>query len=331
MAADLEGMRGLLAKSQRHVVLAQSILNRYPNVWLSGWAENTLLALSLVQCDVPAAVEHGNAALALGLESGAAAVIRHSYANLGRLRYTTGDFPLALNYLRQAFEMTQENGEAAYAIMDSMARVSMAQGQLSEAEKLTAWVAGGGRDPIWTGGYIYRHSLLTRAEILGRLAGREAEARECLSKVLEYAQRCGDTLLQDSALLLAEETRQVDTREGHPLSVSPRPTRHPTPDSAIAYERALMCRLLTSGEDQAASRHFERAIRLARAVSNRPAEGDVERSWGERRGEARPELPAFRAQSAALQDFASLLMHAGRPELLATGLIAIIQTTDCIT
>ena len=72
VAADLEGMRGLLAKSQRHVVLAQSILNRYPNVWLSGWAENTLLALSLVQCDVPAAVEHGNAALALGLESGAA-------------------------------------------------------------------------------------------------------------------------------------------------------------------------------------------------------------------------------------------------------------------
>ena len=92
-----------------------------------------------------------------------------------------------------------------------------------------------------------------------------------------------------------------------------------------------MCHLLISGEDQAASRHFERAIRIARAVSNRPAEGDVERSWREHKGEARPELPALRVPSAALQDFASLLMHAGRPELLATGLIAIIQHTDCIT
>lgn len=83
IVADVDGKHGLLAKSQRHVRLAQSLLSRYPNVWLEGWAESTLLALAIVQCDIPAALEHGRRALALGRESGATSVIRSALAEHG--------------------------------------------------------------------------------------------------------------------------------------------------------------------------------------------------------------------------------------------------------
>ena len=127
---------GFFAKSQRTYSLAQSLLSRYPNVWLEGWAESTLLALAIVQCDIPAALEHGRRALALGRESGATSVIRSALANMGRLHYLTGDFGVALDYLDQALHASGPNSEQSEGIRDSIARVFMAQGRIVESERL---------------------------------------------------------------------------------------------------------------------------------------------------------------------------------------------------
>ena len=96
IVADVDGKHGLFGKSRRHLALAHSILAKYPNVWLSGWAENTLLALSILQSDFTSAMSHGEAALALGNESGAVSVIRSALANLGWVHYTIGDSKTAL-------------------------------------------------------------------------------------------------------------------------------------------------------------------------------------------------------------------------------------------
>ena len=331
VVADVDGKHGLLSKSHRHVRLAQSLLARYPNVWLCGWAEGTLLALAIVQCDIHSALQHGDAALSLGRESGAASVIRSALANLGRLHYTVGNFPLALDFLDQALKMCARDSEHGEGIRDSIARVYMAQERLAESEQLLVRVTISDRGSVKSGGYVHRHSLLTKAEVLSRL-GRRSEALPHFNEAIALALRAGDTILEDSARLLSDEAMHLSHLGASPPQISdpPVPARQQTPDSAVLYERAVICRLVLAGRVQAAIRHRDRALRICRAVKNRPAESEVLRNWKmvavDERATPSQSAPS---EGALLQDIAALLMHAGRHELVATGLVDILKHANC--
>lgn len=324
VVADLDGMRGRLARSQRHVLLAQSILDRYPNAWLRGWSENTRLALALLQCDISAAVEHGTLALALGQESGSAVVIRHAYANLGRLYYTTGDFELATSHLERALSMAKAGSEAAHAIIDTMARVLLAEGRFEEGEILTRWVEGVDRDEVCGSGYVCRHTLLTRADALRRLR-RSAESQRCYRRALELARSANDVLLE-SAVLSSSGSEDYIRRVGELGQLTDF-----TPEQVISYERSTMYHLLYAGDELPARGHFFRALSIARALKNQPAESELLRAWSELSPSPAPSPLTAPPSAPTLQDFASLLLHAGRPELLATGLLTVLRaTTDVL-
>ncbi|MGE3959231.1 MAG: sigma 54-interacting transcriptional regulator [Vicinamibacterales bacterium] len=323
VVADADGKHGLLSKSAQHVRLAQSLLQRYPNVWLSGWAETTALALAILQGDMPGAMDHGTRALALGRQSGAAAVIRSALANLGRLHYSRGEFDRALELLHEALTTTPPDGELSLGIRDSIARVHMAQNRLDVSEALLASTTICDRQSARSGRYIHRHSLLTKAELLVR-QGRHGEAAAFFDEASALAARCGDTVLEDAVRHLAEESCCL--AGDLPRTVDIPVPRQLTPDASIRYERALAARLLASGDGAAALRHRDRALRLCASISNRQAEQEVWQKWTAltaRRGEPHTDRP--RTTGNGLQDLAAVLMHARRPELVATELLAALE------
>jgi len=326
--ADIDGKHGLLAKSARHVALAESLLARYPNCWLEGWATTTRMALAMVLSDIPAAVAHGESALRLSADSGSVGVRFNALANMGRLLHVTGDYARSLEYLSQALNASRPNGEWYDAVSESIARVYMDQGRLREGLKLLERVQISDRASLRSGRYVHRHSLMTKAELLSRL-GDVAEAEVYFSESIALAKRSGDTILEDSAKLLLRKAR---TSAG--LAISEGAVTPPvlaTPDLAILYEQTLVSSLVAAGRLGAAKMHFDRAARICRAVSNRLAERELNSaiagkalSVGFSGGESISET------SSTLQEVASLLMHASRPELTATSLVSVLQHANCV-
>ena len=201
VVADADGKLGLIGKSKKHVHLAQTLTAKYPNIWLEGWAEGTLLALALVQSDIPTALKHGRKALDLGNASGSRAVIRNALANMGRLHYTAGEYSTALEFLDRALARSVPGSEQSAGIRESIARVHMAEGRLHESEKLIDGAVISDRNSVESGGYIHRHSLLTKAEVLSRL-GKASEAFRHFDEAIASAKRSGDIPLEDYAAFL---------------------------------------------------------------------------------------------------------------------------------
>ena len=326
--ADIDGKHGLIAKSSRHVVLAEGLLSRYPNCWLQGWAATTRMALAMVMCDIPSALAHGERAIQLSTDSGSAAVRLSALANMGRLLHITGEYERSLDYLNQALSASRPNGDRYDAINESIARVYLAQGRLHEGLKLLERVQISDRASLRSGSYVHRHSLLTKAELLARF-GNLAEAEGHFAEATALAQRSGDTILEDSARLLLRKAR---TEAG--LEVLGPPVSRPllaTPDLAILYEQTLASSLVVAGRLGAARSHFERAVRICQAVSNKLAERELAGSLVARLVSAAVSENDAPSQSrSTLQEISSLLMHSSRPELVATGLVSILQHANCL-
>ncbi len=326
--ADIDGKHGLLAKSSRHLVLAEGLLTRYPNLWLQGWAATTRMALAMVVCDIPSALAHGERALRLSADSGSATVRFSALGNMGRLLHTTGDYERSLEHLNQALATSRPNGDRSDAISESIARVYMAQGRLHEGLALLDHVEISDRASLRSGRYVHRHSLLTKAELLTRL-GNLPGAEDYFAEAIALAQRSGDAILEDSARLLLRKARTDAGIEFPGGSVAPPVLA--TPDLAILYEQTLTSSLVAAGRLGAAKSHFDRAVRICRAVSNRLAERELNESVAA--SLLSVEFSAIEAVSQArstLQEISSFLMHSSRPELVATGLISILQHTHCL-
>ena len=273
--ADIDGKHGLLAKSARHLVLADGLLARYPNVWLQGWSANTRMALAMVMCDIPAALAHGEEALQLSVLSGSAGVRLSALANLGRVLHIAGDHERSLEHLEQALAASGPNVDRSEAIKESIARVYMAQGRLMDGLRLLEGVRISDRSSLRSGRYVHRHSLLTKAELLTR-AGNLSDAEPYFAEAIALAQRSGDGILKDSAELLLRKARTeaglVDTKT--PLAAP----LVATPDLAILYEETLTSSLIASGRLDDARCHYDRAVRMCRAVSNRLTERELNTS-----------------------------------------------------
>jgi DNA-binding NtrC family response regulator len=109
---------------------------------------------------------------------------------------------------------------------------------------------------------------------------------------------------------------------------------HP-PDVHAHYERALAYGLAASGDVEAGRHHFERAQRIYEGLHSAPGLMDLKRVWAEATAAScqRPADPTASPRVTTanlLQNVAALMLHAGRPELVATDLVAILADTDCL-
>jgi hydrogenase-4 transcriptional activator len=113
------------------------------------------------------------------------------------------------------------------------------------------------------------------------------------------------------------------------------------PDFYARYEALVASALAASGAVDAGRVHFERASRIYRGIGSVPGLLDLARSWDAARGASGPmpapqDLTAGAAAhprpggQAVLQSVAALMLYAGRPDLLAREIVALLDDAGCV-
>jgi DNA-binding NtrC family response regulator len=335
--AQLDGKRGLLASALHHTTLSQRILATSSHLGLESWAHNNLLALSILNSDLEQAISYGAVALSVSLECGSMASLRRCLGNLGRLYFTKGDFEKALNYLDQALNHSSFNNEQVHSFLETIARIYLTQGKLSECLSVLNRIETSTQHPNGTGRYVHRYSMMTKAELLLQM-NMQPESMQCIEQVLLMAKQADDQWLTGAAEIVRAEIqlRQPGmSADWHPPVGSTLIGGDWAPDLFAMQERLAANALAGRGEYSLAKHHFERANRIYRSLKNAPGIVELERSWQQAATQqdvnGARDTGTVRSASIVLQDIAALLAHARKPELVATGLVAILKDIESVT
>jgi DNA-binding NtrC family response regulator len=339
---EMEAKRGLYRNAERHTRLGLQLLSHDPSIWLETVAEITTVALALMRADFDGGLAHAARALQLAEQSGRAAALRASLANLGNLMYSVGRFGEAIDYHERAMAALPSSGDNCNGALDGIARVLLVQGQVSQAAELLERVTGSVRAPNEQRLYVYRHAQLTRTQLLAHQL-RWDDALVSAGSLVELAGDAGDHLLRQIALLTkAELLQQVgDVREAmKTLDVVVETLAQQPPDLYGHYERILACALACGGDCDTGSLHLERARRVYQSIGNAPGLVELSRRWDDSTGHRGHAAPPDTSQQIAphgtaaardvLQTVAALLRHHGRPELVARELVHLLGETGCV-
>jgi DNA-binding NtrC family response regulator/tetratricopeptide (TPR) repeat protein len=326
----IDGKRGLLETAVQHTHLALRLLKSAPHLWIETICHTNLAVISIVRCDLDQALLHGEAALETSNECGALRWIRASLSNLGHIYLTMGRFDIALEHFQRVLSLSEYLNENVFIARESIAQTYLAQGKPEDSLSFVGFPD----DPAHgIGGHSHRYAQLTKAKILARL-GRWQESLQLVERAIALAEAAGDRPLATTASMFLAEVllhcgrtseSWIFMTEASPLLVG-RP-----PDMSARYERAIACALAANGDFTAARLHRDRAERILECIQNRPEFVDLRYSWeqAQKLASGVSESGSPSAAAGLLQNVATLLLHAGRPMLLATGIVVILKDADC--
>ena len=344
LVGETEAKRGLFGSALRHTRLGQNLMASAPSVWLEAVAENNHVARAIILCDFDEGLPHAEKALELAEESGGAAMRRACFANLGNLFCLVGQFDRAIEFFQRALRVLSSPGELSNGALESLARIHILEGRLDEAAHYLDCIEASIRNPADRVLYANRYAQLSRTLMLWR-RDRHEDAVEAAEKAQRLAATAGDTLLFNLARLTKAELLQTLGRVADSAAIFSDfaccLTDHPS-DLHAQYERGLACALAESGEVSLGHLHFDRARRIYEGLCNVPGMLELTRAWDRAASSpARVDQAAPRASAAAdarergagnvLQNVAALLLHAGRAELVATGIVSLLAETGSVS
>jgi len=143
--ALLEAQTGRLDESRRHLEIAASIIERYPNAWIEQVVDMSRLCLALLECDLAKAVRHARKArrlceLAGGYGDEFTLDINEAYIHL-----FTGKFERAHAALQRV--VRHGRGFARLAALNDLARLHLALNRLDECETTLHLISAESADP----------------------------------------------------------------------------------------------------------------------------------------------------------------------------------------
>jgi tetratricopeptide (TPR) repeat protein len=342
-SALMDAQRGLLRSASSHIRQGQELLRRAPNVWLEAFIEFTKTNVAALRSDYRSALGFGHRARELAEKSGAAACLRTSLGNLGFVHYSLGQFDDAIRCFRRALAILPSSGEHHRAMLDTLARIRLAQGSLDECASLLAEIETGITTPDDRLLYSHRYATLTRSQFLTR-QGLHSEALDQVDHTLALANEAKDHFLSRAALIEKSHIFQQLNRLPESLEtlrsvMGAMPAE--SPELYAHYEMVLACALASVGQRPLALGHRERAERIFTGLHHKPGLIELWRCWevaveaSDKDGYVPTDVavqstPAFSAASA-VQSVAALMTHTGRPELIARGLIDLLAVTGCVS
>jgi DNA-binding NtrC family response regulator len=237
-------------------------------------------------------------------------------------------------------EALRSTGDNFGAALDGLAQIHLIHGELGEAAAALDRITNPIQFSTGRRLYVYRHSLLTRAQLLARQL-RWKDAVNSAETVIQLANEAGDQLLGYIGLLTKAELLQqmgndresMDILTGLIDALAQQP-----PDLYAHYERIVACALAAAGDRQTATFHFDRARRIYEGIRSAPGLVELSRRWNEATGGD----PAATSKTAPaqsgygigardmVQTVAALLRHHSRPELVARELVHVLRQTGAI-
>jgi DNA-binding NtrC family response regulator/tetratricopeptide (TPR) repeat protein len=343
---EMEAKRGLLQGARRHIRIGREMLSTAPNLWLEALVDNVQLGISVMLLDFDGVLQRGQRVLDMTEESGALSSRRSCLANLGNLMYLMGEFDKAVEYFNRAITALPSTGSHTNACLDSLAQVRLMQGRLEECDQLLQRVEQSIQSPGDRTLYFHRYPLLTRTQLLSR-QHRVREALDHVDLLLKLTAESHDHRLNILALLMKAELLAYTHRLPESLAILDKVVDslgHYPPDLGAHYERVLACAFRVDGNDSAALFHLERAKRVYETLGN--VAGQLELSWSwDNASQARVQCATLRERPPVgisagressisalgiVQSVATLLLHAGHPELVAREFLHLLADTACV-
>jgi DNA-binding NtrC family response regulator/tetratricopeptide (TPR) repeat protein len=126
----------LAENARHHIRVARRLLETSPDLWLQGTADNGSFCVNYTLSDFKSALADAQSALSVSAVSGHLAARRAALANLGHVYLVAADFERARECLETALSMCPAAGETRASILDGLAQLSLATGQLSNCETM---------------------------------------------------------------------------------------------------------------------------------------------------------------------------------------------------
>jgi DNA-binding NtrC family response regulator/tetratricopeptide (TPR) repeat protein len=134
--AEAEAKRGLAENARHHIRVARRLLGTSPDLWLQGTADNGSFCVNYTLSDFKSALTDAQSALSVSAVSGHLAARRAALANLGHVYLVAADFEKALECLDTALSMCPVAGETRASILDGLAQLALATGQVSNCDTM---------------------------------------------------------------------------------------------------------------------------------------------------------------------------------------------------
>jgi DNA-binding NtrC family response regulator/tetratricopeptide (TPR) repeat protein len=337
-AAQVDAKRGLFRSALIHVKQSRELLAAAPNLWLEALLEYTMSNIFVLRSEHRTALKHGRRAVEFAEGSGAAVCLRTCLASLGVVFYSLGQFAEAAKCLSQGIEILPTTGDSRWGMIDTLARIRLSQGETQQCAELLDEIQENTRNSDDRLLYGHRYSSLTRSQMLG-LRGDYSGAFAEIDHTLDLAAASQDKLLTRAGLLtkaqLLEQTAQVPEALKLLDSFPVRLTGE-SPDTYAQYEAILACSLVSTGNIGFASAHRDRAEQIYRGLAHAPGLIELSRCWDRAYSEFSDKStsaddlvtpPKVATPASTTQSIAALMMLAERPELLARGIVDLLDTT----
>jgi DNA-binding NtrC family response regulator/tetratricopeptide (TPR) repeat protein len=283
-------------------------------------------------CDFKVALSHARYAVELSERSGAVAVQRNCHGNLGYVLCALGQYEDALSSFERSMSILPSLGPNSAAVLETAARVKLAQGLLDQCEELLGRMSESIRHANDRFSYGQREAALTRAKLLARQGSLLSAVAQC-DVALALADKVKDDWLQTHTSFAKAEFIARLGRGYEALTLIEESfgnlLEEPI-DLFGQYERILGTALINEQRDRHASLHFDRAKRVYLGTSDQPELAELARQ-AKIRDDSRsikagldeaPEGCSF------LHDAACILAHSSRPELLASEVAHLLTASN---
>jgi DNA-binding NtrC family response regulator/tetratricopeptide (TPR) repeat protein len=187
--ALLEAQTGRVAEARRHLHVAASMVERYPNAWIEQVVQTSLLCVACLEGDLVNAAKHAVRARKLSEITGGYGGDFTIDINEANLNIFTGRFNRAHTSLQRVLD--RGRSFAKLAALEDLARMHFALGRLDDCRSALDLIVAAETDPAVANCYPARRAAITRAKLLMR-RGLLREAIACARVEQVRARGLGD-------------------------------------------------------------------------------------------------------------------------------------------
>lgn len=199
--AQVEAQRGLWSNAREHIRISRSLLASAENAFYEGVAAISASCISFSLSDLQKTRTEARNAMRASVASGHASTRRAAVTNLGHVELAHGRFVLAERFLERAARLSPPTGATTDGIIDGLAQLSLARGDLAEANRLLALARQWSSESPKGTWYYGLWTSVTRARAF-MLESRFDEAKDLLTRALGGSAELSDPLLTASLCLL---------------------------------------------------------------------------------------------------------------------------------
>jgi DNA-binding NtrC family response regulator len=314
--ARSEARFGSCDEADKHLDVARSLLDGYPNLWLAGTIELDRSNIAALRGDIDRSLCHANAALRYSQESGHFRTQMASLINSAQLLGSRGEFTLAHARLDEVIRQTNGHRQLTLAAMDGRANLLITAGDVAAAASVLKEISvvslAMGRTRLH---WDTLTETYTRARFAAVVGDWDAAERQ-LEPALALARECHDNIWTRRLELLRVKCRAL-TGEARVFDNEVFCISDDSNVEALAQRYGSMAAILGP---RLGNGSLARAIRVADGIGNMTLQCDVKAGM----------FPvADTLAEPRVEDAVALLEFGAYPQILANEAYALLNANGC--